>query len=173
MAAENALATLIDPLPLHAKAHKLPDIEFRRAVSADVHEIHALIGRAYAHYVPLLGYPPGPMRRDYNKQLLANPVWLALSGQRLAALLELIIEPDCVVVEDLAVAPEFQGRRLGSWFMTFAEKVARANGRRLMRTYTNQKMDRNIAIYLHFGYRETHRATTEGIPRVFLEKELP
>lgn len=173
MAAGNVLATLIDPLPQRAEAHRLPDIEFRRAVLADVPEIHDLIGRAYAHYVPLLGYPPGPMRRDYNAQLLANPVWLALSGQRLAALLELIIEPDGVIVEDLAVDPEFQGRHLGSWFMTFAEELALANGRHVMRTYTNQKMERNIAIYLHLGYRETHRATTEGIPRVFLEKELP
>jgi hypothetical protein len=56
--------------------------------------------------------------------------------------------------------------------MSFAEEFARANGIGIMRTYTNQLMDRNVAIYLHLGYRETHRATTEDIPRVFLEKIL-
>ncbi len=56
--------------------------------------------------------------------------------------------------------------------MAFAEDVARANGRNLIRLYTNQKMHDNIAIYTHLGYRETHRAVTEGIPRVYMEKRL-
>ncbi len=166
------LEDLYDPLTAFAGQRPLPGIGFRRAALGDADSIHALIRRAYSHYIPLLGYPPGPMRRDYNIQLFQNPVWLAHTEGSPAALLELIIEPDAVMVEDLAVDPEFQGRKLGSWFMAFAEEVARANGRRLMRLYTNQKMERNIALYRHLGYTETHRAVTEGIPRVFFEKPL-
>ena len=90
----------------------------------------------------------------------------------MVGLLELIIGADHVVVENLAIDPVFQGRKLGRWFMDFAENVARLNDLSVIRTYTNQLMERNVAIYLRLGYRETHRATTEGIPRVFLEKHL-
>jgi hypothetical protein len=102
---------MTDPLAVHAAAHDVPGIAFRRAGIPDVDAIHALIRRAYAHYVPVLGYLPGPMRRDYRAQLAQNPVWLAQSGSNLAALLELIIEPSCIIVEDLAVDPAFQGLR--------------------------------------------------------------
>jgi GNAT superfamily N-acetyltransferase len=172
MSPDGALRALVDPIDTYAAAQPVPGVSFRRANSRDVAVIHALVGRAYAHYVPILGYAPGPMRRDYAIQLAANPVWLAEAGNAIAGLLELIVEADGIVVEDLAVDPDFQGRGLGSWFMAFAEHFARANGRHVMRTYTNQNMERNIAIYRHLGYRETHRATTEGIPRVFLEKQL-
>jgi ribosomal protein S18 acetylase RimI-like enzyme len=160
-----------DPLAQEPSAPG-PGIYIRRANSADVADIHELIRRAYSHYVSILGYEPGPMRRNYNVQLMRNPVWLAEAEGNLAGLLELIIEPDHVVVEDLAIDPIHQNRKLGRWFMDFAEKVARLNGLGVMRTYTNQHMQQNIAIYLHLGYHETHRGTTEGIPRVFLEKRL-
>lgn len=45
-------------------------------------------------------------------------------------------------------------------------------GLRLPRTHTHPRMDRNVAIYLHLGYSETHRDTTGDIPRLHLEKKL-
>jgi len=164
--------TVIDPLEDWCRAHPCNNLTFRRAGPADVDAIHGLIRSAYSHYVPMLGYEPAPMRRDYTLQLTLNPVWLAEEDGVLAGLLELIMEPDAVMVEDVAVSPRFQGRKLGRWFMDFAEEVARVNGYRTMRLYTNQKMERNQAVYAHLGYAETHRAVTEGIPRVYMEKHL-
>ena len=100
------LSSLKDPLQDDPTAGEIAGIVFRRAVLSDAPVIHDLIRRAYAHYIPILGYAPGPMRRHYKIQLAENPVWLAVAGYELAALLELIIEPESVVVEDLAVAPE-------------------------------------------------------------------
>ena len=41
-----------------------------------------------------------------------------------------------------------------------------------MRLYTQEIMTENIALYTRVGYRETHRAVEQGLPRVFMRKDL-
>jgi ribosomal protein S18 acetylase RimI-like enzyme len=113
-----------------------------------------------------------PTLKDYARQLERNPVWVAEDDGRVVGCLELIVAADHVVVENVAVAPSHQNRKLGSWFMAFAERDARARGLREVRTYTRASMERNVAIYQHLGYEVTARATTDGRARVFLRKRL-
>ena len=57
----------------------------------------------------------------------------------------------------VAVAPAFQGRKLGIRLLDFADEQARSWDVPEVRLYTNSRMERNIALYAAYGYRETGR----------------
>ncbi|TIR56680.1 MAG: GNAT family N-acetyltransferase, partial [Mesorhizobium sp.] len=56
-----------------------------------------------------------------------------------------------------AVSPAFQGRKLGIRLLDFADEQARSWSVPEVRLYTNSRMERNIALYSAYGYRETGR----------------
>ncbi|MNV98692.1 hypothetical protein D3C71_1939720 [compost metagenome] len=56
--------------------------------------------------------------------------------------------------------------------MHYAETFAREAGLASVRLYTQEKMTENIAIYLRYGYVESHRAEELGLRRVFMRKRL-
>ncbi len=70
-----------------------------------------------------------------------------------AALIETIEGEGHLLVENVAVAPNFQGRGLGRFLMAHAERLAAARGHAEMRLYTNQRFAENIRLYLALGYR--------------------
>ena len=57
------------------------------------------------------------------------------------------------MVENVAVAPAFQGRGLGRRLMMHAETLAAGSGRTEIRLYTNARFTENIALYRRLGYR--------------------
>ena len=71
----------------------------------------------------------------------------------LAGLIEMIAEPDQLLIENVAVAPDFQGRGLGKALMAHAEAVCAELGLNALRLYTNQRFAENIRLYLSLGYR--------------------
>ena len=109
-------------------ATHIPSVALRAAEKADVDPMHDLVRAAYSPYIPALGYPPPPMRKDYAEILGGHPVWVAVDPSGVVGLLELIVEADYVMVENLAVAPTYQDRKLGRWLMDFAETEARRLG---------------------------------------------
>jgi ribosomal protein S18 acetylase RimI-like enzyme len=54
----------------------------------------------------------------------------------------------------------------------FAEQQALRRGYGELRLFTNERMDRNIALYERLGFVETHRDTVAGHRRVFMTKTL-
>ena len=115
--------------------------------------MRALTRAAYAKWVPLIGREPKPMGADYEKAVAEHRVDLAYLGDELAALIETIDGADHLLVENVAVAPEFQGRGLGRFLMAHAESLAAELGYGEMRLYTNQRFAENIRLYLALGYR--------------------
>ena len=71
----------------------------------------------------------------------------------LAALIETIAEGEHLLIENVAVAPEFQGRGLGRKLMAHAEQIAASSGFGETRLYTNKLFADNIALYRKLGYR--------------------
>lgn len=122
------------------------------AVAADAAAIRALARAAYAKWVPLIGREPLPMGADYDEALRRNRFDLIESDGALAALIETIAEPDRLLVENLAVAPAFQGRGFARLLMSHAETLAAALGLRAIRLYTNKLFAENIALYRRLGY---------------------
>lgn len=135
------------------------DTSPRLAGAPDLDAVARLTGEAYAPYTLLLGSPPLPVTEDYAPRIAAGQVWLLeQAGQPAGQPLGLLVlerHPDHAVIYSVAVAPGWQGRRLGSTLLRFAEAKAREWGVPEMRLYTNARMERNIAIYEAAGYRET------------------
>ncbi|TPM37139.1 GNAT family N-acetyltransferase [Mesorhizobium sp. B2-3-4] len=129
----------------------------RLARHEDLAAIVALTQAAYAPYNAILDAPPIPVTEDYAPRIAQGEVWLLESGGDLAGLITLERHPDHAMIFSVAVAPGFQGKGFGIALLNHADKQARLWGLPEVRLYTNAKMERNIALYLAYGYRETGR----------------
>jgi ribosomal protein S18 acetylase RimI-like enzyme len=78
------------------------------------------------------------------------------------------------LIVNLAVAPPRQGQGLGSRLLAHAEVVARAEGKPLLRLYTNRLMTPNIALYKSRGYAiDREEAYALGGVTVHMSKPVP
>ncbi len=128
-------------------------VELRQAKATDAAAIRELTRAAYAKWVPLIGREPKPMTADYEAAVARHRFDLLYAEGQLAALIETVREPDHLLVENVAVAPAFQGRGFGRRLMDHAETLARSMGVDEVRLYTNQRFAENVALYHRLGYR--------------------
>lgn len=145
----------------------------RLATPDDLPVIERIVADAYTPYIARIGTVPGPMRDDYAKRVAEGVVHVLEEADVIQAVQVLIPEPDCLLLDNIAVSPAAQGKGVGRVLMHYAETCAREMGLANIRLYTQEKMTENIAIYLRYGYVETHRAKELGLPRVFMRKSLP
>jgi ribosomal protein S18 acetylase RimI-like enzyme len=117
-------------------------LKLRRAVAEDAAAVRALTRAAYAKWVPLIGREPKPMQADYERAVCEHRIDLALRADELAGL-----------IENVAVAPAFQGKGVGRRLMAHAERLAVELGRTELRLYTNARFTENVALYRRLGYR--------------------
>jgi len=129
----------------------------RLARHDDVAGVVALTTAAYAPYTALFGAPPIPVTEDYAPRIARGEIWLLEIDSALAGLIVLERHADHAMIFSVAVSPAFQGRKLGIALLDFAEEQARSWGLPEVRLYTNSRMERNIALYAAYGYRETGR----------------
>jgi ribosomal protein S18 acetylase RimI-like enzyme len=147
-----------------------------RATSDDLEAVVALTEAAYRPYTELLGAPPMPVTADYAAPIEAGEVWLRRTPEGLAGLLVIALHPGHAMIESVAVAPECQGQGHGVALLRLAETLAAEAGVAELRLYTNARMERNIALYTAFGYRETARRANPYRPGwtiVDMAKPLP
>ena len=147
-------------------------LSFRPAVVADVPALAEVARRAYAPYVERMGQEPPPMIADYHEVVARGEVWVAEDDRRVLGMLVLIAEPAYLLVENVAVVPEAQGRGVGKALMRLAEDRAAASGLAELRLYTNAAMTENLTYYPRHGYVETHRGEEGGLQRVFFRKRI-
>ena len=76
------------------------------------------------------------------------------------------------LLENVAVAPEAQGRGLGGALIRFAEEEGARRGFAKVILYTNVNMVANLSMYPALGYLEVDRRTERGLSRVYYEKPL-
>ena len=124
----------------------------RQATVADAAAVRALTREAYRKWVAVTGREPLPMRIDYAEALLKNRFDLLSEGEALAALIETQLEPDHLLIVNVAVAPAYQKRGLGRRLMAHAETLAAEAGVPKLLLYTNSLMAENIALYRKLGY---------------------
>lgn len=147
-------------------------IHIRPATVDDISAIERIVRDAYSPYIQRIGATPGPMLDDYPARIAQGLVHVLLASGDVQALLVLIPEPDCLLLDNLAVSPGAQGKGYGRHLLRFAEDEARRRGLAAIRLYTQEKMTENIGIYRRHGYVETHRAEEIGLKRVFMKKAL-
>jgi ribosomal protein S18 acetylase RimI-like enzyme len=147
-------------------------VELRRAVAADAASVAALTRQAYAKWVPVIGREPKPMAADYQAAVANHRIDLAYLGGELVGLIETIAQADHLLVENVAVAPPFQGRGLGRQLMAHGERLAGALGYREVRLYTNKLFAGNVRLYLGLGYRLDREEHMNGGIAVHMSKPL-
>lgn len=127
-------------------------IQLRQATAADVAAIRALTRAAYAKWVAVAGREPAPMTADYAAAILTHRFDLLEREGQLAAVIETADEGDQLLIENIAVAPAFQGHGLGRLLLAHAERLAVDLGRSRLRLFTNRRFVENIRLYKSVGY---------------------
>jgi GNAT superfamily N-acetyltransferase len=146
-----------------------------RARPDEAEAVGALVESAFARHVEAVGRRPAPMDDDHAARIAAGQQHVsdAPDGSgTLASSIVLVDEDDHLVVNNVAVAPAWQGHGLGRALLAFAEAEARRRGFDEVRLHTNAAMADNIAMYPKLGYAESGRETQGGFHRVLFVKRL-
>ena len=144
----------------------------RRADAAEAAAVAALVERAYAPWVAVIGRRPAPMDDDYGVRCAAGQAFILERDGARTAVIVLEDAADHLWLDNLAVDPRWQGKGLGRALLDFAEEEARRRGFAEVRLLTHQKMLSNIALYGRLGYVETGRRVEDGFARVFMAKRI-
>lgn len=147
-------------------------IQIRVASIGDCRAVEAIVEAAYAPYVPRIGRKPGPMLDDYPRLIQENRVYVLVVEEIIFCILVLVPQAGSMLLDNVAVSPEAQGRGYGRMLLKFAEDSAAEAGYDSIRLYTNEAMVENIALYARIGFIETHRAEEKGLRRVYMTKPL-
>ncbi len=148
-------------------------VSIRLAAPADRSVVETIVADAYRGYIARIGREPGPMLDDYAAQIEQGRVYLLEQGGAIQGLVVLIPEDGAMLLDNVAVRPDAQGRGFGRVLVEFAQQQAIAAGHPTLRLYTHERMVENIALYRRLGFVETHRAEEKGLRRVFMSKRLP
>ncbi|MEI9925827.1 MAG: GNAT family N-acetyltransferase [Bradyrhizobium sp.] len=142
---------------------------FRRATAADASTVRDITHAAYTKWIAVIGRKPKPMTADYDKAVVNNVIDLLEEDGRPIALIEMIpelsFEPAHLLIENIAVLPEWHGEGIGSVLLQRAETIARTFGVNEMRLYFHAKFVANHLFYARRGFvefsREPHPAGGE------------
>lgn len=143
-----------------------------RATAADAPAVRDLTRAAYAKWVSVLGREPMPMAADDERAVREHTVDLLLVDGVLAGVIEATPEDDTLLIENLAVSPDFQGRGYGKLLMAHAETAARALGRSRIRLYTNKLFAENVELYRKLGYTLDREQAFKGGVIVHMSKSI-
>lgn len=148
------------------------EVVVREAVGADAETIASCVAAAYAPYIERIGRRPGPMLDDYTEVVVEHRVTVAETDGVLAGVLVLKETAEGLLLDNVAVLPESQGRGIGGLLLRHAESEARRQGRGELLLYTNERMTENLALYARKGFVEYDCRVEDGFARVYMRKRL-
>ena len=131
--------------------------KLRRATPADSATIHDLTRLAYAKWVPLIGREPRPMTVNYDRAVVDHMIDLYEVDGEAVALIEVVPQAQHLLIENIAVRPDHQGKRISELLLSHAETIARSLHLAELRLYTNAAFISNIEFYARRGFQEFHR----------------
>jgi GNAT superfamily N-acetyltransferase len=149
---------------------RTPDI--RAAAPTDADAIRSLTRASYAKWVALIGREPLPMQADYERAVAEHTIDLLTVDGALAGLVETILKPDHLWIENVAVAPEWQGRGYGRLLLDHAEQRALGSRRWEIRLLTNEAFTANLELYANLGYAVDRTEPFRGGRAVHMSKQL-
>jgi GNAT superfamily N-acetyltransferase len=150
----------------------VPSIEIRPAAPEDAARIRGLTRDAYAKWVALIGREPLPMQADYDKAVREHAIDLLIVDGALAGLIETMVKPDHLWIENVAVAPDRQGRGYGRLLLASAETRAVEAGRNEVRLQTNAVFAANLELYARLGYAIDRTEPFRGGTVILMSKRV-
>lgn len=127
-------------------------VELRPAEPQEADAIAGVVRAAYARWVPVIGREPLPMRVDYGKALHEHRFDVIVAGAQLLGVIETMQRDDHLWIENVAVAPDAQGRGIGRRLLDHAERIALDAGCFEARLLTNAAFAANVVLYRRLGY---------------------
>lgn len=135
--------------------------------------LRLLAHAAYTKWVPLIGRNPKPMDADYASSVEKHIIDVIELENQLVAMVEMIPQPDHLLIENIAVRPDHQGRGIGAALLLHAEQVAANLGFGAIQLYTNAAFVENIAFYSRIGFEHFRREPiSSGGHLVWMRKRL-
>ena len=112
------------------------------------------------------------MRADYHRAVAEHTIDLLMDGSELAGIVETILRPDPLWIENVAVAPERQGSGHGRLLMPHVAKRALEAKRFEIRRQTNQAFVADPALYAKLAYAVDHAEPFRGGEIVHMGKRI-
>jgi GNAT superfamily N-acetyltransferase len=113
------------------------------------------------------------MTADYDRAVTEHIIDLVEERGEPLALIEMVAAPDHLLIENLAVRPDQQGRGLGDLLLRHAETLALSMQFAETQIYTNAAFASNLAFYSKRGYEEYRREkVVSGSTTIFMRKKL-
>jgi GNAT superfamily N-acetyltransferase len=113
------------------------------------------------------------MTADYDRAVVEHIIDLLEEDGQLLALIETVPKNDHLLIENIAVRPDQQGKGFGGRLLTHAEDLARSLGFEEIELYTNSAFASNLAFYAKRGFEERRRGTiVPGTMTVFMTKRI-
>ena len=144
----------------------------RKATATDADAVERIVADAYRPLAERMDKPPMPMLEDYPARISEGVVDVIEDQGVVLGMIILVDQPDALMLENVAVGSQAQGRGVGRRLIDHAEAEAVRRGHGLIRLYTHVTMVENQRMYAHLGYVETTRGEDEGYDRVQFEKNL-
>lgn len=132
-------------------------LTFRKAEQRDLFDIEQCVEQAYRPYVAVLGVEPAPLSTNYEDHICKGNVLIAhASNGDFVGILLSYVDGESLIVDNVAITPAFQRRGALVEICVHAVQLARAAGLTNIRTFTNQKLVRNINMYKKLGLLVDH-----------------
>lgn len=147
-------------------------MSIRPAIAPDLFAVSDCARLAYEMYVPRIGREPAPMVADFETAIARHHLHVFEAAEAVAGFIVFYPREDHVHIENVAVAPQYQGSGIGKRLIAYAERHTRDYGFGKIELYTNEKMTENIAYYPRLGFEETGRGEKDGFNRVYFRKVL-
>lgn len=110
---------------------------------------------------------------ELRAELVDNLGCVARERGRMLGAVRAQRDGDLLLIGRIAIAPDVQGKGIGSRLLDAVEARGREAGCREAELFTGSLSEANLRLYVRAGYRESGRVEEdEGIEQVFLRKRL-
>jgi GNAT superfamily N-acetyltransferase len=153
------------------------DIAVRPIRPEDAGEVMTLQRAAFVQEALIYGTPNMPpltqTLAEVESELQQNDGCVAHIGPRMVGAVRARCDGDLLLIGRIAIAPDQQGRGIGSRLLAAVEAAGRDAGATEAELFTGSLSEANLRLYEREGYVESERVDgDDGIQQVFLRKRL-
>jgi GNAT superfamily N-acetyltransferase len=145
--------------------------ELRRANSQDALALALCVDAAYRPHLSQTGKLASTLEAYYTQLIVLYQVWVAVVQEEIIGGLVIIPKGDHMLLANIVVHPEHQGKGVGQALLELADGEALGQGYQEIRLYTNIDMTENIDMYRRSGWTEIQSDMQEG-RRISMRKVL-